>query len=89
MRYSKALPSHPASAFQWKDNVGHADASDLPARLDGRVYDDAADIGFRLEGRREAVVFTLSTVLRDSDGDAYASLYEAVDGPFKVYVYND
>ena len=69
---------HDVTRFTWKDKVlGTAEVSDLYGenkegfKLYGRVYNDAADVGFILQNPKtgnEAVLF-LTNVEKDFDGD--------------------
>lgn len=68
-----------------------AEASELPQP--GRIWDDAADIGYELISHRtgEAVLFYLHKEIRDRDGDIEAWIYRPVrtEVEAELHVLND
>lgn len=92
------VPRHDASLFmQSEDCETHytAEASMLGGvgtRLDGRVWSDAADVGFVIRDfNGKDVLFVLSETKMDSDGDVqwWAYTSHCLSVPVSVIVYND
>lgn len=93
----RAIPSYKSEQFTWmKDKkVLVTCASDLMGRGDfwGRIYDDAADLGFAIVSKRtgNSETFYLAGELRDQEGDVYAWEFMPINQNLnmKVTVFND
>jgi hypothetical protein len=93
-------PSISTERFLYLDTekVFAAEASDLGSDFElGRVYDDAADVGFTLVSQRtgDRLVFVLYQQHRDGEGELLYDEYRAVKGPvgftgdLSVHIFND
>jgi hypothetical protein len=89
-------------AIDWNhlNGEGSADHSTLfgplrDGRSFGRVYDDAADEGFAIQGNQSRIVFVVDGIERDEDGDVQYWILRSinaaghVDERFKIHVWND
>jgi hypothetical protein len=69
---------------------GVAEASDMGNRHLQRVFDDACDLGFLVEGRRATLIFVMTTIVQDGEGEITGWEYVAVGHPhITITVYND
>lgn len=81
----------PATAFSWDGRTGASEASDLPAGLVGRIYADAADLGFLVRGRSATKLFTMESehfVGAASDRELAFTRFCSEDG-LTIDIYND
>ena len=58
------------------------------------VWDDACDVGFEVQEKHERVLFLLSRIERNADGDVTCWVFKShdcrgMDGRFTITVYND
>lgn len=99
------IPVHPIAQFTHHAGTASlvAEASDLGATVRagresfmGRVYDDACDVGFEVQGRHRTVLFTLSRIDKDAEGDIRAWVFapalvqdRQIIGIRQVTVFND
>jgi hypothetical protein len=91
----KNVVRYDAGQFTWGNLHGIADASEL-GKAPGvppfsRVWDDACDVGFVVQGCSRAVVFTLTKEERDADGDVRGWWFAShgVVPEVKVLIAND
>lgn len=83
------VPVHSYTSFTWAGSVGTAEVSDFnAANLAGRLYADACDVGFFVQGNRRKVLFSEASVERNGEGEIVAWCYESSEG-FKIRVFND
>lgn len=83
------VPVHPYSKFTWAGPNATAEVSDFnPANLAGRLYADACDVGFYVQGNRRKMLFTEASVERNGENEVVAWCYESAEG-FKIKVFND
>ena len=81
--------------FQWhkESNTFTADASDLTGQFAvGRVWDDAADVGFTMTSPSGKSIAFVESHNEVSEGDLLWIEYKPInpkDGDFKVKIYND
>jgi hypothetical protein len=75
----------------WDGKWFIGEASELPAPT--RVWDDAADVGYRLVSHRtgDSVVFAMDRTVRDDEGDVMAWVFKPITGAFQMelHVLND
>ena len=74
------------------ENLYIAEASDFGRDFPlGRVYDDAADLGFTLVSERGETVYAQDGEERDREGDLLYEEYAPVSGPLtaRVRIFND
>jgi hypothetical protein len=85
------VPVHQGGQFFWRDHVGYADASDIGGRYYGRVYRDAADVGFKVKSGRTGRVLTFFFAgnTRDDEGDLLYTEFKTTDGKFIIRINND
>jgi len=87
------LTTVPASLFTWFDDLGVAEASDLPEHLVSRVYNDAADLGFLVRSNRtgRTLLFTFAERERDAEGDTVADVFRShlARRTLTIKVFND
>ena len=85
------VPVHQGGQFSWEGNVGYADASDIGGRYYGRIYNDAADLGFKIKSGKTGRVLTFFFVgnKRDDEGDLLYTEFQTTDGKFTIRVNND
>lgn len=83
----------PITRFHWDKATKSLTtfASDLPKAFIGRVWDDACDLGFKVEGRTKTKIFTLT---RDElkNGELVAwhfREYTTEPDPWTAVVFND
>ena len=90
-RPDAGAPVHDGLSFTWLKNHGTACISDLNRTVHGRVWKDAADIGFVVRSHRteREVVFTMLEREYDHEGDTTGWLYQSYCGKFTIRVYND
>jgi hypothetical protein len=82
------VPVHNGSKFSWCGPNGSAELSDFnPVTLASRLYGDACDVGFYVQGNRHRVLFHEVLVER-REGEVVAYHYESEEG-FRITVYND
>lgn len=83
------VPVHCARKFTWDLRTGIAEASDF-TRLCGRVYNDAADVGFEVLSPRtgQKVLFTLASDVRDNEGEILKTRYTSSSG-LTIEIFND
>lgn len=108
MNRSKTLnvPCFKAYQITWQGNQGVCDASDLRpapayarARLwpgtdfSTRVWSDAADVGFTVQGRYELKLFTLKSEEKDAEGEITSWYFTEYSprglGNIGIRVFND
>jgi len=85
------VPVHSGSKFDWHGGVGATEASTLGPRWSGRVWPDAADVGFVVRSHRtgKTMLFTLeSTELEKGSGDTLCEVFRSEAGVV-IRVYND
>jgi hypothetical protein len=83
------VPVHAYAKFTWAGPNGSAEVSDFnPATLAGRLYGDAVDVGFFVQGNRRKMLFSEASVDRDAEGEVTAWNYESPEG-FKIKIFND
>ena len=86
------LPVHDGSKFTWKDGAGCIEASDLGRGYTGRVWNDAADVGFIVRSHKTGAekLFVYAGALSSSGRaeDVYGFRYDSEDG-VKISVFND
>jgi hypothetical protein len=90
------VPIHPIDRFTRHENSLIAEVSDFGNNFAGRVFDDACDIGFEVQGRTHKVLFTHSSdIVRDGEVQGWVftptfSIDKLNAGPItKVTVFND
>lgn len=97
LAWNHAIPSTRFS-YDPKDRTFSAERSDLNVSTTfGRIYDDAADLGFAMRSSRtgRVVLFALTREERDADGDARFWEFEPIPehaphaGDTRVIVFND
>lgn len=82
------VPVHMWAQFTWSGPKGSAEVSDFnPATLAGRLYGDACDVGFFVQGMRRKMLFVEASVER-VENEVVAYHYESAEG-FKITVFND
>ncbi len=93
---NRSLPTHDGNVFHWSGNRGVVDASDLSCGgtrpIDGRVWNDACDVGFRVKSQRTGneVLFVQDCVKCDAEGEVTATEYVSQSSPVvKIIVIND
>lgn len=83
----------PISRFSWDTGTKSlsAFASDLPKAFIGRVFDDACDLGFQIEGQSKTKIFTLAKdELRNGELVAWHFReYTTEADPWTAVVFND
>lgn len=98
MAYLKTVPTHECNRFTWKNGTGTTCASDLMGHrfgIESRIWDDAADVGFRVHNPKtgNTVLFAWSEDEYDADGDLTARVYRShvpVNGAvIVVRIFND
>jgi hypothetical protein len=84
------MPCYDIEQFTWDKTHGVAEASIIRGNFISRVWDDAYDVGFRVEGKTMTLLFLLSTVERDEDIVCWKFNAIALDGrKFTITIYND
>ena len=88
-----AIPTYDGHQFGWRGRMGVTSASDLavpPGHAPGqRVWADAADVGFYVNGYYETKLFTLEGSDGTNDhGDVLGWHFVAEDGT-RIHIYND
>jgi hypothetical protein len=84
-----------SSLFSFKNNMFSTEISDLgPSFNFGRVYDDAADLGFTIISKvtGNAAVFALNKELSDGEGDVQGWEFVCVTSglkQLKAVIFND
>lgn len=94
MALLETIPTLSAKDFTWTGSVGATFASDIgyrPGQIPGsRLYDDACDIGFRIAGRNENLIFVYAQDVKSLDGTEISGwVYHSLDYRFSVTIYND
>mgnify|MGYP006957753019 CR=1 FL=1 len=87
-----SIPSYSSDLFSWYMGNGYTEISDLPcAPAACQVYDDACDVGFNVRSERtgKVMLFTLSEVSQDKEGDISDWVYVSTNGKHKIVVVND
>ena len=77
---SRAAVVHDARKFRWRDNEATGEAGELGQRLMGKLWDDAADVGFIVQsptGRK--VAFVLDHEDRDREGEITSWVFTSHD----------
>jgi hypothetical protein len=87
------IPRYNGSRFTWSGRQGFVDASDLglpPGVGPGqRVWADACDVGFIIQGKREDKLFVLDAwMTSDAPGLIERWDFVSADG-FRAIIYND
>jgi hypothetical protein len=85
------VPVYRGRTFVWEGCVGLADLSDLRGHgpIASRVYPDASDVGFLVEGRTGRKLFTLEREETTEEGDLHSLTFRSADGRFRVVLFND
>lgn len=89
------IPMHNGKRFSWNGKRGCAEVSDLSCSSGetwGRVWYDAADVGFHVKSHRTGRVelFTLQAEHRDRDGDVTNWTFVAATDPtITIDILND
>ena len=84
------IPVHSASNVTWKGKRGGVFESDLGSNPFARVWNDAADVGFYLQGRNSRKLFLYSGEERSPEGELLLTVFTARDDEtLHVMVYND
>lgn len=90
------IETYSAELFTWYGfaESGSTEASDLGLKAGqqpgSRVWNDACDVGFFVQGRREKRLYTLVEEKKHPDGEFFAWVFADVDRPGnKIFVYND
>jgi len=83
-----------AERFDWCGMRGVTDISDLcqgdKSSPFSRVYDDACDVGLTLVGRTREIVFVLSRIGRDNEGDILCWDLQSISEPgWTITIHND
>jgi hypothetical protein len=86
----------PAHRICWVGRVGFAELSELQAEgfTGGQVFNDSADLGFKVEGKKETVYFAFTRTHKSKDGEIGAYIFQSVyprtaAKKFEIYVFND
>ena len=90
-----SIPCYDIKQFTWECNEGCAEASSLAICYE-RVWDDACYVGFEVQGKHEKVLFLLSHIQHDVDGDVVSWMFKSHErtvryryGRFTITVFND
>lgn len=87
---NKHIPTHNASVATWNGKRGGIFEGDLGPNPFARIWDDAADVGFYLQGRISRKLFAYSGEERSPEGELLSTTFTAVnDQGLHVLVYND
>lgn len=86
--------AYPANLCTWKGKSGVTEISHLAqgdkSSLFSRVYDDACDVGLTLIGRTREIVFVITEIEKDSEGDLiYYELTSISEPGWTITIFND
>lgn len=76
------IPTHSGRTFTWTGKRGVTEASTLGRGYTGRVWRDACDVGFHVQGRTGLKLFVYQGALAHTNDitDVYAYRYVSEDG---------
>lgn len=82
--------SFPSNKFVWMGSKGVGEVSELGNRHLQRLYDDACDLGFVVDGKYRSLTFVMTAVVQDGEGDITGWDYSAIEMPhITITIYND
>jgi hypothetical protein len=92
-RRTLQIPCFKGNQFGWRGRLGVCEASDLrPAHgfsfFYARVWPDAADVGFMVQGKNELKLFTLESEETDPEGEITSWYFRSEDG-IRIHIFND
>lgn len=84
------VPVHTGRNFTWTGRHGVIEASEIRGKLSSRLWDDACDEGFYVNGNKASKLFVFKFAVHALDGDVHYWFFQDAEDPsFTISVFND